>query len=68
MHLTMKDEILQHFLNAQGEPISGQQLAEQFQVSRTAIWKHLQTLQQEGYQFETIKKRGYRLITTQLTI
>lgn len=64
MHLSMKDEILQHFLNAQGEPISGQQLAEHFQVSRTAIWKHLQTLQQEGYQFETIKKRGYRLIAT----
>lgn len=64
MHLTMKDEILQRFLNAQGEPISGQQLAEDFEVSRTAIWKHMQTLQQEGYQFETLKKRGYRLIAT----
>ncbi len=64
MHLTMKDEIIQRFLNAQGEPISGQQLADDFQVSRTAIWKHLQSLQQEGYEFETIKKRGYRLLVT----
>ena len=63
MHLTMKDEILQRFLNAQGEPISGQALADEFQVSRTAIWKHMQTLQQEGYEFETVKKRGYKLLT-----
>lgn len=63
MHLMMKDEILQRFLNAQGEPISGQQLAEVFGVSRTAIWKHMQNLQQEGYEFETIKKRGYRLVS-----
>ena len=62
MRLTMKDELLQRFLQANGEPISGQQLADDFGVSRTAIWKHLQTLQQEGYEFETIKKKGYVLI------
>jgi BirA family transcriptional regulator, biotin operon repressor / biotin---[acetyl-CoA-carboxylase] ligase len=64
MHLTMKDEILQLFLNAKGEPISGQQLADNFNVSRTAIWKHIQVLQEEGYQFETLKKRGYVLVAT----
>lgn len=62
MQRSMKDEILHRFLNAGGEPISGQQLANDFQVSRTAIWKHLQSLQQEGYTFETIKKRGYKLL------
>lgn len=62
MQLTLKDEILQRFLQANGEPISGQQLADEFQVSRTAIWKHMQSLQQEGYTFETIKKRGYQLM------
>lgn len=56
MHFTMKDEILKRFLNANGEPISGQVLADELQVSRTAIWKHLQTLKQEGYEFETVKK------------
>lgn len=59
----MKDELLQRFLHANGEPISGQQLADDFGVSRTAIWKHMQTLQQEGYQFDTIKRRGYQLLT-----
>jgi BirA family transcriptional regulator, biotin operon repressor / biotin---[acetyl-CoA-carboxylase] ligase len=63
MHFTMKDEILQRFLRSNGEPISGQQLAEEYGVSRTAIWKHIQTLQQEGYHFDTVKKRGYLLVT-----
>lgn len=57
----MKDEILKRFLLAENEPISGQQLADDFEISRTAIWKHLQTLQEEGYTFETIKRKGYLL-------
>ncbi|WP_342469664.1 biotin--[acetyl-CoA-carboxylase] ligase [Ureibacillus sp. FSL K6-3587] len=62
MNLSMKDKILQRFLSAKGEPISGQQLADELGISRTAIWKHLQTLQEEGYEFVTIKKKGYRLV------
>lgn len=63
MTLTIKDEILKRFLSANGEPISGQLLADELGISRTAIWKHLQTLQEEGYTFETIKKKGYVLMT-----
>ncbi|MFJ8235200.1 biotin--[acetyl-CoA-carboxylase] ligase [Ureibacillus sp. NPDC094379] len=62
MSLTMKDKILERFLLAGDEPLSGQQLADDFGISRTAIWKHLQSLQEEGYEFETIKKKGYFLI------
>lgn len=61
MTLSMKDEILKRFLFANGEPLSGQNLADQLGISRTAIWKHLQTLQEEGYTFDTIKKKGYIL-------
>ncbi len=63
MNLTTKDELLSRFLKANNEPISGQQLAEEFGMSRTAIWKHLQNLQEDGYTFETIKKKGYLLTT-----
>ena len=38
MNLTLKDEILKRFLLAKGNPISGQQLATEFGISRTAIW------------------------------
>ena len=57
----MKDRILKRFLLASGEPISGQHLAEELGISRTAVWKHLQSLQEEGYTFDTIKKKGYLL-------
>ncbi|TSI09058.1 biotin--[acetyl-CoA-carboxylase] ligase [Lysinibacillus sp. BW-2-10] len=64
MTLSMKDEILKRFLLANNTPISGQHLADELGISRTAIWKHLQTLQEEGYGFETIKKKGYLLSST----
>lgn len=63
MNLSMKDKIIKRFLLSGGMPISGQQLADEMGISRTAIWKHLQTLQEEGYEFEIIKKKGYRLMT-----
>ena len=42
--------------------ISGQQLCEQFQVSRTAIWKVIDQLKKEGYEIEAVRNKGYRLI------
>ncbi|MFC7685104.1 biotin--[acetyl-CoA-carboxylase] ligase [Ureibacillus sp. GCM10028918] len=63
MTLSMKDKILKRFLLALGEPISGQHLAEELGISRTAVWKHLQSLQEEGYAFDTIKKKGYLLVS-----
>ncbi|MFJ7951316.1 biotin--[acetyl-CoA-carboxylase] ligase [Lysinibacillus sp. NPDC096418] len=61
MSISMKDEILRKLLAANGEAVSGQELADELNVSRTAIWKHMQTLQEEGYTFETVKKKGYVL-------
>lgn len=42
--------------------ISGQQLCEQFHVSRTAVWKVIEQLKKEGYQIEAVRNKGYRLI------
>lgn len=58
MSMSMKDEILKRLLAASGEAVSGQDLADSLGVSRTAIWKHMQTLQEEGYTFETVKKKA----------
>lgn len=49
-------------LRASGlEPVSGEKISEQLGVSRTAIWKHIQALKDEGYQIESVQKRGYIL-------
>ena len=61
MNPAIKTEITKRLLSAGGNPISGQQLADEFQVSRTAIWKHIKELEQDGFIIETIKKKGYIL-------
>ena len=64
MNPTVKFEITKRLLTAKGEPISGQQLADDFGLSRTAIWKHIKELEEEGYGIETIKKKGYVLTSS----
>lgn len=56
----MKAEILSILRETEGY-ISGQQLCKQFQVSRTAVWKVIEQLKEEGYQIEAVRNRGYRL-------
>ncbi|MFO7877191.1 MAG: biotin--[acetyl-CoA-carboxylase] ligase [Desulfovermiculus sp.] len=41
--------------------ISGQALADAAGISRTAIWKHIHTLREEGYPIQASSGRGYRL-------
>jgi len=45
------------------EFVSGEKLAKQLKVSRTAIWKQIKNLQTLGYEIESVKNRGYRLIS-----
>ncbi len=56
----MKTEILSMLRETDGY-ISGQQICEQFQVSRTAVWKVMEQLKAEGYQIEAVRNRGYHL-------
>ena len=42
--------------------ISGQELCDRFQVSRTAIWKIINQLKEEGYVIEAKQNKGYRLM------
>lgn len=42
--------------------VSGEELSRQFQVSRTAIWKHIRALKEEGYEIESIPRCGYKLV------
>lgn len=42
--------------------VSGQEICDKLNISRTAVWKYVHILQQEGYQIESVKKRGYRFV------
>ena len=57
----MKSKILNRLRGAE-EFVSGQQLCEEFGVSRTAVWKAINQLKEEGYEIEAVHNKGYRLL------
>ncbi|MCR5369724.1 MAG: biotin--[acetyl-CoA-carboxylase] ligase [Clostridium sp.] len=56
----MKTEVLR-MLKEADDYVSGQQICEKFRVSRTAVWKVMKQLEEEGYEIEAVRRRGYRL-------
>ena len=56
----MKAEIIRLLKECDGY-LSGQQICDQFQVSRTAVWKVIEQLKKEGYQIEAVRNKGYHL-------
>lgn len=57
-----KQEIIQKLRETDGY-LSGQQLSEMLGVSRTAVWKTIGKLKEEGYQIEAVTNKGYRLLS-----
>ena len=57
----MKAAILK-ILRETGDYVSGQEICEKLGVSRTAVWKVIRQLQEEGYQVDAARSRGYRII------
>lgn len=57
----MKAEILR-LLRESGNYVSGQRLCEELGVSRTAVWKVINQLKEEGYHVEAVQNRGYRIL------
>lgn len=57
----MKSKILALLREKQGY-ISGQELCEQFGVTRAAVWKAINQLKKEGYEIEAVQNRGYKLV------
>lgn len=57
----MKDKILNALREAE-DYLSGQELSRMLGVSRTAVWKAIEGLRQEGYAIDSVTNRGYRLL------
>ncbi|GGA38538.1 bifunctional ligase/repressor BirA [Kroppenstedtia guangzhouensis] len=62
MSSRIREQLLSFFLERQDDFLSGEEISEHLQCSRTAIWKQIEELRKEGYQIEARPKRGYRLI------
>ena len=58
----MRDKIIEAILDSKDDYISGEELSKKLGISRAAIWKHMKALKEEGYNIESVNRKGYRLI------
>ena len=59
--MSSKSNILQILEKNRGTYVSGEELAQQLQISRSAIWKAISELKKEGYQIISVTNKGYCL-------
>lgn len=57
-HLRLLDILREH----RGSYISGEEISRRLSISRTAVWKQINKLREEGYEFEAVSRKGYRLV------
>lgn len=61
-------EKIYDYLQNKDDYISGETLAKEFELSRTAIWKAIKTLEEKEVKIDSVKKRGYKIISGDLLL
>ncbi len=59
--MTTKSKLLEILEQNKGNYLSGNELAKRLEISRTAVWKGMKSLQQEGYSIVAVTNKGYLL-------
>ncbi|WP_405079466.1 biotin--[acetyl-CoA-carboxylase] ligase [Paenibacillus chitinolyticus] len=59
--MAVRERIVDLFRSNPGVYLSGEQISRELGCSRTAVWKHIESLRQDGFQFEAVTRKGYRL-------
>ncbi len=60
----MRERVLKELNENKDKYVSGQVLSERLGISRTAVWKHINALKEQGYDIEGIPNRGYKLFSS----
>lgn len=60
----MRTQILELLRQNNGRYVSGEDISRGLDVSRTAVWKHIQALKNDGYAIESHSRLGYALRQT----
>ena len=58
-----REQVLELLRTEDGAFLFGEQLSERLGLSRTAVWKAVKALRQEGYEIEARTGMGYRLVS-----
>lgn len=57
----MREKVINMLLDNGLEFISGEEMSKSLGISRTAVWKHINALKEQGYDIESVNRKGYRL-------
>lgn len=57
--MALKDRLLEKFSSNINTFFSGEELAEEFSVSRAAVWKAVKALQNDGFDIDASQTKGY---------
>ncbi len=56
-----KNKILNLLRSARSGFLSGEELARKIGISRTMVWKHIKSLERDGFVIEAVPSQGYRI-------
>jgi BirA family transcriptional regulator, biotin operon repressor / biotin---[acetyl-CoA-carboxylase] ligase len=62
--MSTRQQLLIYLKQGKGTWVSGEFLARKMAVSRSAVWKHIGSLKDDGYIIESSRKKGYLLRQT----
>jgi BirA family transcriptional regulator, biotin operon repressor / biotin---[acetyl-CoA-carboxylase] ligase len=58
-----KEKILNLLRSSRTGFLSGEELGRKAGISRTMVWKHIKTLEREGFGIEAVPSQGYRIVS-----
>jgi BirA family biotin operon repressor/biotin-[acetyl-CoA-carboxylase] ligase len=58
-----KEKILNLLRVSRSGFLSGEELARKTGISRTMVWKHIKSLEREGFGIEAVPSQGYRIVS-----
>ncbi|WP_138417011.1 biotin--[acetyl-CoA-carboxylase] ligase [Aquibacillus sediminis] len=56
-----RNQLIKLLEQNQDKYMSGQELSKQLNISRTAVWKHMNELKKDGYVIDAISNKGYQI-------
>jgi len=57
--MSSKEQLLAYLKEEKGKWVSGESLSRKMDVTRSAVWKHILRLKEEGYVIESSRRKGY---------
>lgn len=59
----MKQRVLSLLKAAPGTYISGEEISQVLGITRSAVWKHMEHLREEGYVIDSVSRKGYKILS-----